>query len=86
MHNILNYEAAVVGLQQQKTAPVWSDESLFLLKHSNVWVRIWLESTDPSCLISVIQAAGGVMLFGIFSWHTLSLLVLPEHCLNATAY
>ncbi len=27
-----------------------------------------------------------VMVWGIFSWHTLGLLVPIEHCLNATAY
>ncbi len=42
---------------------------------------------DPSCLISTVQAAGsGVMVWGIFSWHTLGLLVQIEHRLNATAY
>ncbi len=40
---------------------------------------------DPSCLVSTIQA-GGVMVWGIFSWHTLGPLVPIEHCLNATAY
>ncbi len=41
---------------------------------------------DPSCLVSTVQAGGGVMVWGIFSWHTLSLLVPIEHRLNATAY
>ncbi len=67
----------------------WSDESLFLL-HSDGRVRIWRkehESMDPSCLVSMVQAGGGgVMVWGIFSWHTLGLLVLIEHRLNATAY
>ncbi len=53
-------------------------------------VRIWRkehESMDPSCLVSMAQAAGGgVMVWEIFSWHTLSPLVPIEHCLNATAY
>ncbi len=49
---------------------------------------IWLkqhEIMDPSCLVSVAQAdgGGGVMVWGIFSWHT---LVPIEHRLNATAY
>ncbi len=51
-------------------------------------VRIWLkehQSMDPSCLVSMVQA-GGVMVWGIFSWHTLSLLVPIEHRLNATVY
>ncbi len=39
------------------------------------------ESMDPSCLVSTVQAGGGgVMVWGIFSWHTLG------HHVNATAY
>ncbi len=68
----------------------WSDESLFLLRHSDGRVRIWHkenESMDPSCLVSTVQAGrGDVKGWGIFSWHTLGLLVPIEHCLNATAY
>ncbi len=68
----------------------WSDESRFLLQHSDGRVRIWRkehESMDPSCLISTVQAGGGgVMVWGIFSWHTLGLLVPIEHRLNTTAY
>ncbi len=42
---------------------------------------------DPSCLVSTVQAGGGgVMVWGMFSWHTLGLLVPIEHRLNATAY
>ncbi len=66
----------------------WSGESWFLLQHSDGRVRIWRkehESMDPSCLVSTVQA-GGVMLWGIFSWHTLGPLVPIEHRLNATAY
>ncbi len=52
----------------------WSDESRFLLQHSDGRVRIWYkehESMDPSCLVSTVQAGGGgVMVRGIFSWHT----------------
>ncbi len=68
----------------------WSDESQFLLRHSDGRVRIWHkehESMDPSCLFSTVQAAGGgVMVWGIFSWHTLGPLIPIEHRLNATAY
>ncbi len=68
----------------------WSDKSCFLLRYSDGSVRIWRkqhESMDPSCLDSMVQAAGGgVMVWGIFSWHTLGPLVPIEHCLNATAY
>ncbi len=46
-----------------------------MLGHSDGRVRIWRkeeESMDPSCLVSTVQAAdGGVMVWGIFSWHTL---------------
>ncbi len=41
---------------------------------------------DPSCLVSTVQAGGGVMVWGTFSWHTLGPLVPIEHRLNATAY
>ncbi len=42
---------------------------------------------DPSCFVSTVQAAGGgVMVRGMFSWHTLGPLVPIEHNLNATAY
>ncbi len=68
----------------------WSDESRFLLRHSDGRVRIWYkehESMDPSCLVSMVQAGGGdVMVGGIFSWHTLGTLVPIKHCLNVTAY
>ncbi len=41
----------------------WSDESRFLLRHSDGMVRIWRkehESMDPSCLVSTVQTANGV--------------------------
>ncbi len=42
---------------------------------------------DPSCLVSTVQAGGGgVMVWGIISWHTLGPFVPIEHRLNATAY
>ncbi len=40
----------------------WSDESRFLLRHSDGRVRIWCkqhESMAPSCLVSAVQAAAG---------------------------
>ncbi len=68
----------------------WSDESRFLLRHSDGRVRIWCkehESMDPSCLVSTVQVGGGgVMVWGIFSWHTFGSLVPIEHRLNTTAY
>ncbi len=42
---------------------------------------------DQSGLVSTVQAGGGgVMVCGIFSWHTLGPLVPIEHYLNTTAY
>ncbi len=41
---------------------------------------------DPYCLVSTVQAGGVVMVWGIFSWHTLCPLVPIEHHLNTTAY
>jgi len=44
---------------------------------------------DPSCLVTTVQAGGGgggVMVWGMFSWHTLGPLVPIGHYLNATAY
>ncbi len=51
----------------------WSDESRFLLRHSDGKGRIWHkehESMDPFCLVSTVQAGGGVMVWGIFYLHT----------------
>ncbi len=65
-------------------------ESRFILRNSDGRVRIWRkvhESMDPSCLVTMDQVgSGGVMVWGIFPWHTLGPLVPIEHCLNATAY
>ncbi len=51
----------------------WTDESRFLLRHSDDRVRIWHkvhESMDPSCLVATVQAGGGVMVWGnIFLAH-----------------
>ncbi len=42
---------------------------------------------DPSCLVSMVQAGGGgVMVWGIYSWHTLGPLVPIDYRLNTTAY
>ncbi len=64
----------------------WSDESQFLLRHSDGRVRISRkehESIDPSCLVLTVQAGGGgVMVWGIFSWQTLGHLVPIEHQLS----
>ncbi len=41
---------------------------------------------DLSWLVSKVQAGGGVMVRGIFSWHTLGPLIPIEHRLNTTDY
>ncbi|KAE8579759.1 hypothetical protein XENTR_v10024172 [Xenopus tropicalis] len=42
---------------------------------------------DPSCLVTTVQAGGGgVMVWEMFSWHTLGPLVPIGHRLNVTAY
>jgi len=61
-----------------------------LLRHLDDRVRIWrnqIENIDPSCLVTTVQAGcGGVMVWRMFSWHTLDPLVPIGHRLNATAY
>jgi len=67
----------------------WSFKSWFLLQNSYGRVRIWCKqhgNMDPSCLVSTVQAAGYVMMWGIFYWHTLGPLVPNKHCLNGTTY
>jgi len=45
------------------------------------------ENMDPSCLVTTVQAAaGGVMIWGMFFWHTLGPIVPIGHRLNAMAY
>ncbi|KAF1376533.1 hypothetical protein PFLUV_G00212470 [Perca fluviatilis] len=57
----------------------WSYESRFLLRHSDGRVRIWRKQNgnmDLSCLVTTERAGGGgVMVWGMFSWHTLGPLV-----------
>uniref|UniRef100_A0A673ZWN7 Uncharacterized protein n=1 Tax=Salmo trutta TaxID=8032 RepID=A0A673ZWN7_SALTR len=52
-----------------------------------MFVRIWRkqhESMAPSCLVSTVQAGGdGVMVWGMFSWHTLRPLIPIEQCFHA---
>jgi len=67
----------------------WSDESWFLMRHSDGRVRIWRkqnENMDPSCFVTTVQAGGGVMVWGMFFWHTLGPLVPIGHRLNVPAY
>jgi len=38
---------------------------------------------DPPCLVTTVQAGGGgIMVWWMFSWHTLGPLVPIGHCLN----
>ena len=57
--------------------------SEFGVNNMNAWLH---PALYPSCLVSMVQAGGGggVMVWGIFSWHTLGPLVPIEHRLNAT--
>jgi len=53
---------------------------------SEFW-RTQNENMNPSCLVTTVQAgAGGVMVWGMFCWHTLGPLAPIGHRLNATAY
>ncbi len=74
------------GPKKRKYPVSGSCESRFLLQHSDGRARIWRkdhESMDTSCFVSTVQAGGGgVMVWGIFSWHTLDPLVPIEHCLK----
>jgi len=45
-------------------------------------MKAWIHPVFPSR----DHAGGGVMVWGIFSWHTLDPLLPIEHWLNATAY
>ncbi len=75
--------------QQKWTIEDWKTLPGLMCLDSDGRVRIWLkehESMDLSFLVSMVQAGGGVMVWGIFYWHTLGPLVPIEHCLNATAY
>lgn len=65
------------------------EELWFLLQHADGMVRIWHkqhESMDQSYLVSMVQADGGVMVWEMFSWHTLGLLIPIDHQLNVTTY
>jgi len=52
----------------------WKSQNLseYVSKHN--------ESMDPSCIVTTVQAGGGgVMVWGMFSWHTLGPLVPIGH-------
>ncbi len=53
-------------------------ESEFVVTNMKAWIH--------PVFVSTVQAGGGVMVWGIFSWHTLGPLVPIEHRLNSTDY
>ncbi len=67
----------------------WSDESRFLLRHSDVGSEFGVKNMKAWIILPCLNGSGwcwwcnGV---GGFSWHTLGPLVPIEHRLNATAY
>ncbi len=82
----------VVDANRRLENVAWSDESRFLLQHSDDRVKIRHkehESMDPSRFVSTVRAgAGGVMVWRIFSWYTFlsnnwvlfKRHSLPEYC------
>ncbi len=52
--------------------------SEFGVKNMKAWIH--------PALSQQVQAAGGVMVWGIFYWHTLGPLLPFKHCLNTTIY
>ena len=73
-----------------KSISLWSDESWFLLRHTDGRVRIWQqqhESMDPTCRVSTVQDGGcSVMVWAMIYWHTLGLLIPIDQHFNATVY
>ena len=74
------------GHSLTKTRQLKSGQTLHT--HGRVRIRRQQhESMDPTCLGSKVQAGGGgVMVWGMFSWHTSGLLIPINHCLNATVH
>lgn len=68
----------------------WSDESQFLLRHTDISVRIGanLMIYEPNlwCVIPVNSPGWWSWCNGVFFWHTLGCSKQNNHCLNATAY
>jgi len=79
-------ELTKIGPLKTRKNVACSNESLSHLDGSEFGVK-QNENMDPSCLDTTVQAGGGgVMVWVMFSWHTLGPLVPIGHCLNATAY
>ena len=69
---------------------MWSDESRFQMHHADGRVRVWRkqhESMDPKCIATTLQAGGGnVIVWGMFSWHSLGPLIRVHGRQNKTSY
>lgn len=83
---MLNLEAD--GLHQLKTTPsdLMSAKNRKLILQFTQAHQDWTKKDlDFCCLLSAVQASGLIMC-GIFSWHTFSLLIPTECRVNTTAY
>ena len=56
--NLSDFERAVVAGARWAGLSIWETADLMM-------------SIDPTCLVSTVQAAGGVMMWGVFFGHTL---------------
>lgn len=80
VHKILIIDWKIVTL---------SHESWFLLWLSDGSTRIWckeLESMDTSYLVETLQTVSGVMVWGLFSWHTFKSLLSKKDHFNVADY
>ena len=75
-------------VEDWKKNVAWSDESLFLLRQQVVGSEFnSMEPWTPPTFFSTVQAVcDGVLMLGMFSWHTLGLLIPINNGFNATAY
>ncbi len=69
---------------------VWSDETGFLLLHSDVGSEFGVKNMKAWSILPCLNGSdggGGVMVWGMFSWHTFLAHFVPiEHRLNVTVY
>ncbi|GFU60043.1 transposable element Tcb2 transposase [Trichonephila clavipes] len=68
----------------------WSDESRFRLFNVDGRLRIWCQThevMDPACQVGTVQEHGGsIMVWGVFSYHSLGSLACIPTSLNAILY